>query len=504
MYKLSLKPNRNNPFQNQTIFWYPILITPHGNLISLNISTNKNFEYLHKLSNKGYVLSQYKLDRENICFIYQGNKIDKLIDNFGEKPFITQDGSINYYLSEIELNYIYKKIGDINDSGETVAENLELFTINELSKRFGEEWDINFSKVKKPCDYCTDLILPHPIIQLIEHTDNQMFGKNYYKEMLIYLLSRDFLVSWINPDDIPTSLCRDILNKYNELSREKKDNYYLKSIIEKIVADLFNKFEIFRIVFLVAQCGSDDSILKVLMNNLYSILPPKNQDHIKIGCINFQPKFTARSVELHFIKKTESEWQLVQIYECLAEISKKVRFYDIVQHKMLDNEELIRKAMKKHQVGNRYRFISEISITPPIDYSELHLKVSEVTDAIIAILNKRYSSNGNYSVSLKELWVKKIGLKIFTPPQFAESVQYSLSQKWIINHLKDQISQKDGIKTMYIDLYCDYPVFVNDDFSFSFDYPRDIQYVYSTLNDELKHKYNFDKFSSKFSKGKKI
>lgn len=506
MYKLSLRPNQNNPFQNQMIFWYPLLITPHGSLISFNIATNENFEHLDKLSNKGYVLSTYKLDQENICFIYQGKKIEKLIENFGERSFITDDGSINYFFPEKELKYICKKIYDKKDSDEIEIENLEHITINELSKRFGEEWKINLTNIEKPYKYSTDLTLPNPIVQLVHYTNNEKFEKKYYKEMLIYLLRRDFLVLWVNSVDMPANLRRDILNKYNELSNERKNDSYLDIVIRNIVTDLFNKYEIFRIVYLTSQCGSGNSILKLMMNNLYSILPSRDQDHITIGCINFQPKIVVKSVELHFITNTDYEWQLIQIYECLKEISKKVKFYDIAQHKMLDNEELIRRAMKHHHVENRYRFISEISITPAIDYSELHLKVSELTDAIIAILNKRYLSYGNYSVSLKELWVKKIGLRILTPPQFEDEVKYSLSQKWIIDHLdkNDRISKNDGAKTMYIDLSCDYPVFMSDEFSFSFDYTRDIQYVYSILNDELKHKHNFDSFSLNFSRERKV
>lgn len=501
MYKLSLKLSRNNPFQNQTMFWYPIIVTSDENLISLNISAKRNSESLTQFYDKGYVLSDYELDKENICFFYCGNKIDKLIDNFGEKPFITHNGTVDYYFSKIELNSIYKTIVGMSESEEPAVEIFEYYIVDELKEIFGEEWKIHISEVKDS-DFSTNLISLHPIIQLINHTDYQRFGKSYYKEFILYLLHKDFLVSWINSDDIPTNLCIDILNKYNELSHENRNEYYLKKIIEKVVTDLFNKLEIFQIVFLATQCGSDNSILKVMINNLYCILPPKKQDYINAGCITFQPKFIVKSVELHFIKMMDSEFQAIQTYEWLTGISEKVKFYDVTQHKILDDEELIHKAMKKHQVDKRYRFISEISITPPIDYTELHLKVSEVTDAIIVIINKNSGLFLNRYVSLKEIWVKKIGLEIFTPPQFGESVLYSLSQRWMITHIEERISNESGIKTMFINLYCDYPVFINNEFLFSFNYIRDIQYVYAILNEELKHNYNFDKFSSNFLKEK--
>lgn len=495
MNKISLKPKRNNPFSDQTIFWYPIIVTPSGNLISLNIATNEKFERLGKLSNKGYVLSEYQLNQENICFLYHGNKIDQLIDNFGEKAFITDDGSINYFFSEIELNDIYKKINNEKDSDEIVFKNIRQFSIYELSKRFGSEWSINISEVDESSIYSTNLISPHPIIQLID-TSDKVLDKSYYKELLIYLLRNDFLVSWITPDEIPTNLRLKILKKYNQLSNENKNEHYLGTIIEELITDIFNKLEIFRIIYLAVQCGSDNSILKRLMQNLFSLLPQKKQVEVDIGCINFQPKFVVKSVELHFIEKAEDRVQLSKIYECLKEISRNVKFYDIVQHKILVDEELIHKAMKNHQVGKRYRFISEISIAPAIDYSELHLKVMELANAIVAILSKKYSPNENYQLRVKELWVKKIGLKVFAPPQFESDVMYSLSQKWITKKTKDHSLNENGIKIMDIDLYCDYPVFVNGEFSFSFDYTRDAQLVYSSLNNELKHKYNFDQFTS--------
>jgi hypothetical protein len=202
------------------------------------------------------------------------------------------------------------------------------------------------------------------------------------------------------------------------------------------------------------------------------------------------------------------EFQLFYTYESLTRISNSTKFYDVLQHKMLSDKELISKALQRHQADYRYRFLCEISLNPPIDYSQLDLKVFELANAINAILKKRSFFDVNFStkeiVTIKELWVKKIGLKIFTPPQFEEAVKYSLSQKLIISHsiLKDRLDKKSGVKNLFIDLSCDYQVFIGDKFSFSFDYIRDIQFAYLTLNDQLKSKYNFHHFVSAFSEEK--
>jgi len=499
MYKICLRPINNNPFKNQTIFWYPLQTTQFGNFVSFNIATGKNFKHLEKLSNKGYILAEYFLNPENICFIYHGNKIDNLVDNFGEKAFITNNGKISYFFTESELRSIYEKNVGLNYSNDITFKDIQYFTNHELSKKFREDWEFEFSLLNKTCKYSSDLFLPHPIIQLIDCTSKKL-GEIYYREMLIYLLNRSFLVSWINIDDISSNLRSDILNKYNELAKTSKKEHDLPTIIKNITVDLFNRSDIFRIVYLAAQCGSSNSVLKAMMNNLYSLLPFENKEYIDSGYINFQPKVTVESIELHFIQSTSFEWELIKIYEALLEISKNVKFYDIVEHKILEDEELIRKSFKTHKISNRYRFICDISIFPVIDYSKLNLKVSELSDAIVAILNK-CATSGIHRISIKELWIKRIGLIIFTPPQFEEDVMYSLSQKWIINHfhLKDCTYEKNGVKTMNVDLYCDYPVFTNEEFSFSFSYSCDIQYMYSILNETLKNKHNFSQFSSNLS-----
>jgi hypothetical protein len=502
MYKLSLKPKKNNPFRNQTIYWYPLLITPNKHLVSLNILTTDDSNRLDKLTEKGYVLFKYNISQENVCFIYHGSIIEELIYNFGERPFITDNGSINYFFSENELKYLFKENGVINETNNSAY--LENYFRTEFSKIFGIEWYVNFSEKLNPYENGTNLIAPHPVLQLVNYTKEETFDKKYYKKMLIYLLHQNFLVEWVNPEK--TSIEFDtVINECNKLSdREIKTAQDLKLDIEKAVSNLFTMHEVFQKLYLAVQCGTDNCTPKTLMKNLYNLLPQEKQNNIHLRYPRFQPKFTISSIELHFIKNTQTQSQLFVIYEWLKKISTNIKFYDILHHKMLSDEIHIIKAMRNHRADCRYRFICEVSITPWIDYSQLYLKVKELADAINTILKKRSffdNSINEQTRNIKELWVKKIGLMIFTPPQFEDAVKYSLSQRWIINHSveNNQNDDKNKAKILSIDLFCDYPVFIEDKFSFSFDYLSDIQYVYETLNDRLKKKYDFHQFSLDFS-----
>jgi len=492
MYKLVLKSNcGKNILANQSIYWYPLKITKEI-LISINVGTLRSIQTVKKFWAGGRIISTYPLDNETICFFYLGSRGDPNVSySFGEKPLIVEDECLNYFFSDTDINDIYEKTKKIRKD-TTISDKLEIedYCYKIFKDALEPEWIIKFSKIKDISKYCTDKIAPHPILHLVSFTRTDVFSKRYYKKMLQYLLLENFLVDWANPDDIPINLRKDILIQCGILSgNEIQSINDLNESIGKIIFELFEKYEIFEIVYLASQCGNQNSIFKVLMENLYALLPSKEYSGKK--SYNFQPKFLIKSVELHFIQMTKSEYKIKNLYKILNTIFDEVELYDVIMHKVISDEADILIAMRHHEHSNRYRFLCKIEISPLIDYLDLPDHIFDLGNAIKTILIKNRLNN-----FIKEMWIKKLELEIITPPQFEKDVVFSLAQNWVIerNTSKDRLDKLSNVKTIHVDIACDYVVFRRGEFLFSFDYTREIQYVYSILNKRLNFIHNFTQF----------
>ena len=494
MYKLKLKENNlSNILYNQEIYWYPLKITSRNQLISINIATNESIDKVGKFWAGGRIISDFQLDYENKCLFYLGSKGNPLIaEIFGEKQLIVEDKSLNYFFSEKEIEEIYNNLKDHKNYVDISEKyDMEDFILKVLEKKLDKEWIIDFSKTKIKNKYCTDNIAPHPILHLVYFTRSNVFSKVYYKDLFQFILQKDFLVNWIDPKEIPNNSKNYVLAWCKNISKNDiKSTDDLRQTIKKIVIEIFDKYEIFGMIYLASRVGDQNSVVKILFENLHSLLPDKAKEYVEQGFYKFQPKLMVNSIELHFIQIASSEYKKRNLYESLNEIFDEVKYYDMFQHKTLSEPTDIFYALKHHET-NRFRFICRIDIDPPIDYQDLSDKIYELGNAIKTIKKMK-----NINKLIREMWVKKINLKIFTPPHFEDDVVYSLSHKWLITRkVSDDRSTKEG-KYIHIELACDYEVFNGGNFKFSFDYSRDIQYTYTILNERLALKHNFTQFST--------
>jgi hypothetical protein len=497
MHILTLKLKSGKRFSNQIIYWYPIRV--FGNyLISMNIGTIASFKMIKDEWINDRIIASYILNKYNLCFFYigeQGNK--KIFDVFKDKSLIVKNNSLNYIFSDIEISDILSKAMPPQLSTQFLDKpQREIFLYNLFVDIFGDMWIVEFSEIKINCVHCTKQISPHPIIHLLNFMS---FSKDYYKKIIYFLLQNGFLVEWTNTTQVIKNPNDYILITCQKLSDNKiLSRRDLDKTIETIVSEIFNKYEIFRIIRLATQSGNDDSILKRLIENLYDKLPTSEQKSIGYSCANFQPKLIITSVVIDFIITAESKYQLESVYNSLKGISTKVFYYDTLNHKTIVEKYEILKAMHNNSEGrNRFRCLIDFF---PIDYQALPSKIYKISNAIKAVLiNKKIYNN------IKEMWIKKIKTQIFTPPQFEDDILYSIAdnKEWFITRrtLNDYINEDDGSKTVFIDIVCDYQLFKGKEqsFAFEYEYSRDMQRVYSTLNYKISKEHNYNQFWTEYS-----
>lgn len=496
MYHLFLRSkSREEVLYGQKIYWYPIGTTRKKHLISINIGTSQSYRNANKFWAGGRTISVYKLDSENICFFYWGSQGDPLIaEEFGEKPVVVKNEGLNYYFSDEEIEEICKN----NDSYDKTKDNNDNYKVKFCTEIFNEalsnNWNLEFKRLDDLCEYGTEYVCPNPILQLIYFTDSNAFSEIYYKQVLEFLLKRGFLVYWIDPEELDD--LNSVLIECRRISKDKiKGTRELRNCINEAVQDLFNKYEIFRACYLASQCGSENSLFKILIENLHSLLPAKEKQYVEKGFYFFQPKLIVNSVELHFIQTTGSKAQAINLYRDLLGITDKVNYYHVLQFKA-NIEHLTAKSLETYPFKNRYRFICKINLGS-VDYSKLPEQIKETIKAIKTVLIKR-----NTSVFIKEMWIKSIDFKIFTPPQFEDDIVYSLANNLLIKRYssKDCVDEEYLTKIIHISLACDYKIFEDSKFDFSFNYITDMQRVYSMLNRRLALKHNFSQFSSNLFK----
>ncbi|MCK4798273.1 MAG: hypothetical protein KAT05_12905 [Spirochaetes bacterium] len=587
MYHLKLKSNvGKNIFSSQKIYWYPLVITPRNDLISINISTIVSYKHIKRFWASERVNLTFPLDNSNYCFFYFGSSGDPQIIRkvFKEKPLLVDNNCLNYFYSEREIKDLYNRLKNIKQYKNIFVKNSNIEdAYRKIFKSFlTSDWDVEFYKVQNLCQYCTEQIALNPILHLVNFTQSYTFSKRYYKKMLEFLLIEGFLIDWIEPKDASQDKKNRLLNWCDNFSEnEIKSIHDLNESIKEIVTELFDKYEFFRTSYLAAQCGTQNSIFKKLITNLYSFLPKNKQNYIKKGYYPFQPKLLVKSIELDFIKMTSGKYKIHNIMQNLKKIFNDIESYEIHQHKILKDETDFLFAKRDHYT-NRYRFLCTIKLFPYIDYLNLADKISELGYAIRTIL-----SDINLNNNIKEMWVKKIELEIITPPQFEEDAVQALASNWLVKRTPskdrtdeikylfswDEIPGKDNIRLIdflklnynidwvksakiekiddvktirvslginylslslndektkvnlkiddgrtdeliadtmdgkliiyliskkrfvHIELACDYPVFQDGKFLFSYEFLHEIQHAYSMLNKTLNLKHNYNQFS---------
>lgn len=486
MYKLTLEPkSKKYILKNQSIYWYPLKLTLRGQLISINIANNKSLNIVRKFWSGRRIAATYPLDENNSLFFYlgiQGNI--HIFNTFKEKPLFIDEGCLSYIFSEIEVREIldkFEKKGSIKISENNQgAENLCLKLFEQL---FSSEWIIKFYKLENSGKYGTEQISPHPIVHFLNFTKKETFSRSYYKELFLYLLKRDFLVHWLNLEDVSQEEQSEILSDCIKISMSNvKNREDLTIFIKSFILEIFEKYEFFSISYLASQCGSAHSIFKLLMDQLHSLLPEKEKKYIESGYSLFQPKIMIRSIELHFIQASMS-----RIEAKILKHSLKIIFNEVSYHEAIFSRRYSKRYTK------RYRFLCKIILPYLIDYTELSNEIYILGSAIRTILSKSRSNP-----IVEEMWVKELGLQIVTPPPFEDDTIISISHIWLIpsGAYKNFYDKNILAKVIYLNIACDYLVFKNGEFEFTFDFSREMQYAYSILNHKLAINHNFSQFSN--------
>ena len=500
MYLLNLIPKSSqNILTDQSIFWYPLKLTTRRQLISINISTIESFENIKKMWAGRRIAASYKLNNSNICFIYFGYRGSKIIaDTLGERPLYEGKRALNYYFSDMEIEDIYKtiKLASGEEYDITTSDNEIIISCqHQFERYFEKEWDTKFTKIERTAQYSTNLIAPHPIMHLLDFIDGSLFTEIYYKQLFLFLLKNDLLMKWIHPIDIADNLRSSILEDSINISKnEIKNIYELDKSIQKIAVDIFNKCEIFNSLFLSVQFGNKKSIIKKLLNNLYSLLPDREKQIVEKASYYFQPKVLIKSIEIHFIIRYLSPSRLDNIYNDLKELFDNVEYYSSQKRDMIEIADQSHIGHKKYinSTINRHRFFCKFILYNPIDCSKLQIKVQELGDSINVILKEN-----RIRESIEEMWVKAISIQALMPPSFEDDFQYAISHAWPVAREtnKDFVDSVENIKSVHYIIYCDYPVYKREQYLFPLEYSKDIQYLYSILNNRLVQLHNFSQFS---------
>jgi len=199
MYKLTLE-SKKRKFRDQEVYWYPLKITDDGQLASINIATVRSYKKVKRSFSGIRVTSAYHLDKNNICFFYIGRQGDKSIFyEFGEKQFLIKDNKIHYQFSDYEMGVIKNEL-ERNCSFK--REDSTPIMIESLQKHLGENWIIGFNKISGLDRFSSKHISPNILLHLLNYIDGTKFEKDYYKDLYRFLVKSDFLVHWIDIDDL--------------------------------------------------------------------------------------------------------------------------------------------------------------------------------------------------------------------------------------------------------------------------------------------------------------
>lgn len=489
MYQLSLKPkNENKIFQAQTIYWYPVKVNLHYVLQSIGIASYKSKAVIEDFEDKGSLVFHEK-HNEFIYFLYCGSVgASGLFKFFKERPFVVRDGYLFYAFSEIEIEYMYLDLATNNIPQFPKTDYIINFFQILFEKHFQKNWEVMFSYTNYPCKYFTEEISPHPILNLLDCINYYKFSKEYYYKLIVFLLKNGFLTEWDDVDNINKDSLLKIISKCNIISKDEiKNKQNLAEETTNIVTEIFKKFDIFMLAYLASQCGSYNSIIKIFMSKMYSLIPESKKKEVDLSFPKFQPKISVKNIELHFIHTSSKTSELIDIYNELSRISINVKFYDYMRSMILTDKVQIINALRQSKLIDRHRFICTLEIFPPVDYTDLKHGINIISDSVKEILGK--------DNLIEEMWVKKIQLLVNTPPQFEDDVIFSLWSSWFVKKYPEDVLNKNmDSKLICLDIFCDYYVFKNNEFAFNLDYALDMQNFYSVLNKKLLLEHNFSHF----------
>lgn len=494
MYLLKLSPTTisgKSILDDQTVYWYPIKVCDEM-FTSVTIIDREQHETLKsKWTKDGRTIVSFNIGGYTVC-IYSGTVGDKrVIPLFNEKPFVVKDGNICYFIPNDELfNEIFYKIDDYIRNiqfskrfklDRKLYSNFQRASADvEKCKIFFEDyfqpgWTVELTPIETDvCTFCTPEIGLNPVLNLISILPDDMWKNKYQKELFIYMLKNGFLMNWIEINQIDDAkLKMGLKDAYTNITKEKLSDIELDNIIKSIVNNLFYKGSVFNILYLIAACASDESSVN-LFDLLFCLMPEEEIKYIDFP--KFQPKVIINGLELHFIQYAKKDKEIEELKNEL----KKEKIFD----KELEIYKLGRGKIDKRLF--RYRFIGKIGIAQ--DYAYLPRTLRRISNAI-----KNVAKDRNLRQEGEEMWIRRIKIKIITPPQF----EYDVWQAFGIIHPlipypvdKSLIRIEEGKKLGIIDaeIICDYKVYNDGTYIFSKKFNYDFQRRYARLNRLLSQK----------------
>jgi len=510
IYSLKLTPSLTNYVAKKLlstgpVYWYPVSIED-STFMSLNIACNKHVDHLnYSFKADGYLVYGIKLNEDYTLFLYSGSVGDKkIVPIFPSMPFVVKDANIYYYFSENDFyeychqirqlffqgssNQIFTppeswgKIYQrwIYDLKQNSDEYRQLKRLSEedmvkthMSKFFSPNWDITLSKVSdEECEYCCSIGL-NIILNLIDLLPNDIWSTPYDKPIFRYMLKKGFLTSWLETCP-PTFDANKFILEVSELSGKKINGLEeIKNFKNKVIWDLVTKHPIFKIIYYITRYENSSPQLNFIFDNLFHFIPKEKKRYISWP--EFQPKIFVEYFDLHFMQKVPNEQRLNLIRYKLNTIFDRppeIRKYSSTPWYDSDGQ--------VHHV--RYRFICRIELPALLDYIQLTEFIRQTDKAIKYLLN-----DTGLTFDEKEIWLKRIGIKIALHPNFEDNVLSAFSKKIHIISKPDNavIDEKNKFKILHEELICDYPYLNLDRLDFDF------QYIHTELNKSLFRDFHF-------------
>ena len=510
IYSLKLTPSQNNPVAKKIlssgpVYWYPVSIED-STFTSLNIAHNKHVDHLiSSFKADGYVVYSIKLNKDYTHFLYSGSVGDKkIVPIFPSMPLVVKDANIYYYFSKNDFYEYCHQIKQlffqgssnqiftppeswgksyrrwIDDLEKNSDEYSQLKRLSEedlvkvhMSKFFSPNWDITLSKVSdEECEYCCSIGL-NIILNLIDLLPNDTWHTPYDKQTFRYMLKKGFLISWLDTFP-PTFDINKFMLEVSKLSKKKINGLEeIKNFKNRVIWDLVTRHPIFKIIYYFTRYEKSSPQLKFIFDNLFHFIPKEKKRYINWP--EFQPKIFVEYFELHFMQKVPNEKYLSSIgceLNTILDQPPEIRKYSSIPWHDSDGQ--------VHRV--RYRFICRIALPVLLDYLQLTEFLRQTGKAMKYIVN-----DVGLTFDEKEIWLKRIGIKIALHPNFEDNVLSAFCKKMHLFSKPDNgvIDEKNKFKILHEELICDYPYLNLDRLDFDF------QYIHTELNMSLFRDFRF-------------
>jgi hypothetical protein len=440
-YELVFKPRRSNEirkiFMSDT-YWYPQKIED-TRFISLNISSADTLKKFIPLAlPEGNVFGSFSINNNDVCYVYSGSLTNNSVSaSFGLRPFFVTNDTLIYLIPDEDFKknicqdvnrYIRKVIED--GSGPTSLMDEDLKILRKilttpiaanlgLYARFFEIYcekkckaHISYVKSRK---YCTAKVGLHPLLYIIESIPTETWIKEDDRDLFVYLLQQDFLVDWKDIADLDETRQRRILLGMQKILPEI-NRFNFKIRVRNIVKDLIDKRDIFTILYFLSQHEGGSATLKRIFDNLFFLLPKDAEKYLLYP--KFQPKLFIDGFEIHFILMATRQ-KISQMKSDLKEI--------------FDDVDSFRVGLYEPEQYLRYRFICNAKREGKyIDYMDLPSILEDTCRAIITLAKQNKIKFVEKESRMKESWLKRLNLRIVTPPQFESTTLEAFSKKWIL------------------------------------------------------------------------